>query len=419
MNLQPTLRFGLMLALVVGLLFLGLNVLRLAFIFNIMHGFLLLNMLALGIIAACGVWHWRRLQVRALEWALLGVLLLGAAAADYAGRSWVDVGIDIVRPVLFLLTVRTLGSLVDIEAVMQSRYIQALLKSTVWVTLGTVLLCYGVSNFVQPLYPAYSTIDSTMGLGWLLASGSFGSSLGYALLLFVSGKRGVYLAAFVVLLLVARRKRQEVLAVLATIMVAVGMGSALSHTGSSFIAKAPPPELEAMFEQGRASKQDMQVKQNKASANDVDDPSFSPALEKFLNIASGGRLDEVRDATASIASPYTYLLGAGPGFSYHSQIFAFEEKPHRNLHFTPLSILIYYGVVFAALFAWYLWGKLVIAWRILGERTASPVLFTYAAYFVASLPFALTEYSVFVYANFAIACGLLEASVQRRNTVKE
>jgi len=56
------------------------------------------------------------------------------------------------------------------------------------------------------------------------------------------------------------------------------------------------------------------------------------------------------------------------------------------------------------------------AWHFLQDMS-NPVLFTYSAYFLASLIFCLSEYSIFVYANFAIACGIILAAAREKQSV--
>jgi hypothetical protein len=384
-------------ALVSGLLFIGLNVLRLTFVFNSVHSFLLLNALALGSITLVGIYRWRALRLDRLEWLMLAALGISFITADYSGRQAVDIAIDILRPLFFLGSVITLRHLVDMESIEASPILRKLLVATVPITLLAIALCYVVNMFVKPIYPAYSSIDSLLGLGWLMATTSYLGPLLFSVMLFVSGKRGVYLVAFLMLLLFYRHNKKQLAVILVTILVVFNATTLLHHlsvplpsAGTSFVLKAT----------------NAQVQSATASAS---------GFYKLLAVASGGRLDEILDATAAVKSPYRYVFGEGPGFSYYSKLFEDQGDRHRNLHFTPLSIIIYYGGVFAMLFACYLLRIAFFALRVLNNKTSSPLCISYAVYMLGSLVFCLTEFSVFAYANFAISCGLIAATARSQN----
>jgi hypothetical protein len=393
MTQQAILRYCVMSALLAGLAFLVLNVLRLALIYNITRPFLLINAATVGCITLVGLYNWRRLRVERIEWFMLAALGLSFITADYSGRQPVDIAIDILRPLFFLGTVITLRQWLDVKQLEISPCVQKLVVAFVPITLLAVVGCYAYGAAVKPIYPAFSSIDSLLGLGSLMATGPFSLPLLFALVLFISGKRGVYLAAFVLLLWFYRRQKKAFASTVFAVVLAFALlafnasGLPSSDGGSSSAAKA-------------------------SGSSEI----FRPisATEKFLNIASGGRLDEVRDSMAVIPSPYRYIFGMGPGFSYPSAVFAEQGAMHRNLHFTPLCIIIYYGGVFATLFAFYLLRIALIALRALASPS-SPLVMSYAVYMLGSLIFCLTEFSVFGYANFAIACGLLMATQRARD----
>lgn len=360
MNTQSVLVVSIASALIIAILYLIFNVLRLTFVFNIAHPFLVLNMAALSAIAVVGLSGWRKLSITRLEWLMIAALLVSFLMADYTDRQPIHILIDIARPLLFLAVIITLRHVVDAKAITTSPTLRKLLPACIWATIAGVVICTVVDNFVKGIYPAYSSIDSLLGLGWLAATGGAAGPLLFLTLLVASGKRAVYLAGGIAMLMVYRKQPKILLAVLG-ILVAASTASLFNASGYN--------------------------------------------VQEYY---SGGRLDEIRDAIAAMPSPAHSVLGMGPGFAYPSKAFAEQGALHRNLHFTPLSLIIYYGLIFSVLFAIYIARMLPAAWRILNDKS-NPVGMSYAMYFFASLPFALTEYSVFAYANVAIACGLIAA----------
>jgi hypothetical protein len=136
----------------------------------------------------------------------------------------------------------------------------------------------------------------------------------------------------------------------------------------------------------------------------IQDPAGDVALQ-----ASGYRLAEIDGALATMSNPIDWLAGKGFGFSFEAPGFVGaegEDEAHRNLHFTPLSILVYYGLAFAVPFYWLLVTCTVRSVRMIRGGSAPAVV---GAFFIGHLAFSFTEFSVFVYATFAVSCGLVLA----------
>lgn len=397
MSRQQTLHALVVAALLVGLGFIALNFLRLAFITNIVHPFLLLNMAVLGGVVLVGLRYRRQVKLLPIEWGLLGSLALTALCTDYEGRHQADIVIDMLRPLLFIGTVASLRSLADVKAISASTVIRKLFAASVWVSVVAVVACYAINTAYHVLYPAYSTIDSVMGLGWLMATANPAAQFLYGLMLLLSGKRGVYIAAFFLFLILYRHHRRFILVSAAALILVVGALFSVSAENrivmSAFFIKSYISSLRY----------------------EVSKPDFN-ARAYVADVVSGGRMEEVKDALRHMHSPLSPVVGEGFGFAYPSKQFAPDGSLHRNLHFTPLSLLVYYGVIFFALFSVYLAGVVRVAWLCLKDKS-NPVMFTFAAYFLASLVFCLTEYNLFVYANVAISAGLLMAHARSKQLV--
>lgn len=366
MNTTLLLRNFVIAALVTSMLFLIFNVLRLAFIYNIAHSFLVLNTLTAIGIAFVGLWQWRKLSITRLEWLIISALLLSIVFADYTGRAIAHIAIDVARPVLFLAVIITLRHCLDWTTFSNARIIQKLLVYLVGTTAVAVVGCTAVDSFIKGIYPAYSSIDSVLGLGWLMAASSTTAPLLFLCVLIFSGKRAVYLAASFAMMMFYRKQPK----MLKSIIIITCLGLMLSVINV----------------------------QNHGLGT----------YEKITEYYSGGRLDEIRDAIAAVPSLHHFITGMGPGFAYSSKLFASDTYLHRNLHFTPLSLIIYYGLIFSVLLAIYIARMLPAAWRALND-ISSPVAMSYGIYFFASIPYSLTEYNIFAYSNLAIACGLIAA----------
>lgn len=84
---------------------------------------------------------------------------------------------------------------------------------------------------------------------------------------------------------------------------------------------------------------------------------INPLSDKF-DLHSDGRLDEVEGALNSFnITPVNLILGKGNGFvydHYHDGVLRFQNR--HNVHFTPISFLTRYGIIYMLCFyANYLW----------------------------------------------------------------
>ncbi len=381
-------------ALMAGCGFVLFNPLRLAFIANVFVPFLFFN---LAVMLCCGLWflsQWRKVEIRPVEFVIVFLVLVTAALTPYEGRKIVDIMTDLLRPILFVVTVVVIRNFVNIDAINKSHGVQRWFRISMWVTLVVVPACWFISKYMQPLYPAFSSIDSMFGLGWLLAIGNFfGQGLYFAVLI-ASGKRGVYLAAFFVLCVCYWNKRL-------TLRGWMLFFSGLAVGGAMFSLFMS--EVQQLFFKG------VQLTGLSGGGSETERP-----LAAVASTLGGGRIEELRGALAALDSYFQLVFGAGLGFAYHAEGFEQAGGLHRNLHFTPASLVIYYGVPFAIAFFFYLATFFFAALRIT-KRSPGLVSYTYAVYCLASMVFLLTEFSVFAYVNFAISCGVVGATVRMKS----
>ncbi len=369
------------LSLMAGCGFLLLNPLRLAFVANTLIPFLYFNLI---VMIGCGVWFLckvRSVNFRGVELVLCLLVLATALFTEYEGRRLVDVLTDLLRPLLFIAVVVVFRNFVSVERLNESIKIAKWLRLTMWVTVIVVPLSWAISRYIQPLYPAYASIDSVFGMAWLLGAGGFLAQVGYFALLVASGKRGVYLAAFIVILICYKNKK---LTLPAWLVVALAGVLAM-----------------AAFVLFIDDVQQFLLKGGTVTSND--------GLEGLINILSGGRIEEFRGALAGMTSSLQFVFGAGLGFAYPVEGFGEEGLYHRNLHFTPASLAIYYGVPFLLTFLYYLGTFFFAALRVVKSKPGI-VVYCYSLYCLASMVFLFTEFSVFAYVNFAISCGVVAAA---------
>lgn len=370
-------------ALISGCGFLLLNPLRLAFIANVLIPFLYFNlflMLCCGFLFLLKV---RTLEVKPVEIFLCLLVFATAFTTNYDGRSIISVLTDLFRPILFIFVVVVFRNLVNVDGFNASASLRNWIKFSMWVTVIIVAVSWFVTLFIFPLYPAYSSIDSIFGMGWLLATGNIFTQAAYFLVLVASGKRGAYLAAFVVILLCYRNVKLSLVS-WAWIFFSVFFALVLLVLYAE--------DVQRVFLKG-ASYDSLQ------------------GISGFMHILSGGRLEELQGAIAGMTSPMQFIFGAGLGFAYEAKGFEGAAGGHRNLHFTPASLAIYYGIPFAIVFFYYLSTFFYAALRMMRDYT-NVVIFCYAVYCMASMFFLFTEFSVFAYVNFAISCGVVAAAAK-------
>lgn len=383
MTVERSTRYLAVGALIAGCGFLLFNPLRLAFIANTLIPFLYFNLV---VMICCGLLFFlkmRTLKVRPVEFLLCLLVFATAAMTDYEGRHIVDVLTDFLRPILFIAVVVVFRNFLSVERFNASRGVRRWLQLAMWSTLIVVPVSWVVNLFIQPLYPAYSSMDSVFGVGWLLATGNVFLQAFYFLVLILSGKRGVYLAAFVVMLLCYRNTK---------LSLPSWLGLLLSVFLCVILLILYSDEVQQLFLKGGTY-------------------DSSEGMSGLINVLSGGRMDELQGALTAMSSPLQLFFGAGLGFAYEAKGFEDAGGLHRNLHFTPASLAIYYGIPFAAVFFYYL--STFFVWALQLTRSCeNVVVYCYAVYCMASMVFLFTEFSVFAYVNFAISCGVVSAAVK-------
>ena len=129
----------------------------------------------------------------------------------------------------------------------------------------------------------------------------------------------------------------------------------------------------------------------------------------YLDVISGGRLGEITGATKEMR-PIDYLIGRGIGFTYEYINPNSDEFPkYANLHFSPLSIITKYGIIFFAVLVLY------ILYTLRGFRNSSALGIFFGLYVIGVFIDSFFAYVVFVDPLFPLALGSLSGKKLERN----
>jgi|GEM_PF-2609761 len=377
-----------------------LNTLRIMHIANTAHLNLLLNLTCSALIIIFGLFYFYKLNFFKSEIILFLILSYVAIFTSYKDRNIEHIAIDFLRPLVFILTASTLRSLLNIETLKNSKLIHNFFKFIVIFSFVLIIFCILFFIFVRPIYFSFTTLDSLLGLGWLLGGNNTMGAIVYSLILFLSGKRGVYISAILLMLYFFRKNRKLLLAYLITLSASVIFYTSLPLSKGI---------------------------DNKLNAHGETTPQVT--TDKLFSVISGGRYDEIKNVYSTIDSPYTLIFGKGLGFSYpqldlpnisYSLDNSEPSDERRNLHFSPASVLIYYGAPFFLIFYFYLASTLFNILRLTYffskhrvELKSRRIFYTFSFFYIASLIFSLTEYSLFVYASCAISLGCSQAYIKK------
>jgi hypothetical protein len=123
---------------------------------------------------------------------------------------------------------------------------------------------------------------------------------------------------------------------------------------------------------------------------------------EYLDAISGGRMCEITGATSKMRT-LDYIIGRGIGFTYEYTNRNDDEffPKYANLHFTPLSIITKYGLIFFAVLALYILHTLG------GFRNSSALRIFFGLYVIGVSIDSLFAYVIFVDPLIPIALGYL------------
>lgn len=122
----------------------------------------------------------------------------------------------------------------------------------------------------------------------------------------------------------------------------------------------------------------------------------------IIELLSGGRLAEINSAIKGMDLT-DYIIGNGIGFTYiyKSDLLEFDIQGNSNLHFTPLSIVTKYGLIFLFFLLFYIFKTLY------SFRSNGYLSIFMGMYVVAALVDMLFAYVLFVDPLIPIALGYL------------
>ncbi|MCX0433412.1 hypothetical protein OD808_21295, partial [Aeromonas veronii] len=247
-----------------------------------------------------------------------------------------NVLLDFLKPTFFIVTVCVFRNLFNISTLYSNNFIKLVPKLVMLVTILMIVISIAINKLYMPIYPAYTIVEST------LAFNAFNpiQNIIFSIWLFLGGKRGVFLAFFcmaiIYLILVSDpRKRGLVFLLLLFLMVTLSI---------SFFE-----DIITIF----------------FKVNSISDFEAMNFEEIFVQLG-GGRVSEITSSLSYINSIEKLIFGCGLGFEYIVQDFADESGMlHRNVHFSPVSIVTIYGALFAILFYIYIIKYFIMAFKVM------------------------------------------------------
>lgn len=376
-------------SLSLSILMLLLNPLRLLFIFNTFSIFIAVNFFLLACSFLLGIIFYRNIRVELIEVSMI-ILLLSLLIKSILvahGYKLENVLLDFFKPTFFIVTVCVFRNLFNIRTLYNNKFIKLAPKLVMLVTILMIVISVAINKFYMPIYPAYTIVEST------LAFNAFNpiQNIMFSIWLFFGGKRGVFLAFFcmtiIYLILVSNpRKRSITFLLLFFLMVTLSF---------SFF-----DEIITIF-----------FKVNSISAFEA--MNFE---EMFVQLG-GGRVSEITSSLSYINSIQKMIFGCGLGFEYIVQDFGNESGMlHRNVHFSPVSIITIYGALFATLFYIYIIKYVIMAFKVMLINGYANIIYSVSFFFLCSVFFSFTEYVFFSYSNIPVAMGIIGILYKFRNS---
>nr|PMI85450.1 hypothetical protein BCU36_00830 [Vibrio lentus] len=370
----------LILSLISSFLMLTFNPLRLLFIFNTFSVFIAFNFLLTCIVIVIGLISLDKLRFEFVEIVMLAILvtLLVNSFLSLHEFSTRNIILDFLKPIVFILTVCIFRNCFCEGKLSNSSAIKTIPNLMMLVTVSMVIISIAISKWYTPMYPAYTTIESTLAFN----SANPLQNIIYGFWLFIGGKRGVFLAFIAVFFIyifvnsdILKKLLFSFLALLFTLIVLALFGESIA----------------TIF-----------LKVN--SFSDIKNMNF----EELATQLGGGRLSETTSSLSYIHSLKDILFGGGLGFEYIVQQFGDQSgEMHRNVHFSPVSLFTIYGGLFTLLFYAYIFKYLLICMNLMQSGTHPKVTHSIIFYFFCSVIFSFTEYVFFSYSNIAISMGII------------
>lgn len=124
-----------------------------------------------------------------------------------------------------------------------------------------------------------------------------------------------------------------------------------------------------------------------------------------LDLVTGGRVGEFNSILKNM-EPFDYVFGKGIGFTYKLESFGYKnEENHSNAHFTPLSIISKYGLIFYIVIMGYVIKTLIKSRK--GKNKKDPLnLFCFLFIIGINIDF-LFAYGFFTNKFFPFAIGYI------------
>ncbi|GIA64077.1 hypothetical protein [Vibrio cholerae] len=379
-------------SLISSMLMLILNPLRLLFIFDTFSVFIAVNFFLLACSFFLGIVFYRYIRVELIEVSMIILLLALLVKSILVAHDYKlgNVFLDFFKPTFFIVTVCVFRNLFNIKALFSNSFIKRVPKVVMLVTMLMIVISIAINEFYMPIYPAYTIVEST------LAFNAFNpiKNIIFSIWLFFGGKRGVFLAFFcmvIIYLILVSNPRKIVIAFFLLLFLMVPLSiSFFEYIITIFFKVISISELETMN------------------------------LEELFVLLGGGRVSEITSSLSYIDSIQKLIFGCGLGFEYIVQNFGDKSGMlHRNVHFSPVSIVTIYGALFAILFYIYIIKYFIMAFKVILINSHTNIIYSVSFFFMCSVFFSFTEYVFFSYSNIPIAMGIIGTLCKFRNSKGE
>lgn len=148
----------------------------------------------------------------------------------------------------------------------------------------------------------------------------------------------------------------------------------------------------------------------KVSYDVINSTDFSWSDMEMLDYVGGGRVGEVLSSTKALHNSFDWLFGIGAGFVYELESVAYGDRTqHSNAHFSPVSIITKYGLVFYIVFMVYVIYPLTISrkkWKKYSKLHIILLLFC-----IGALVDTFFAYTFFIETLLPLALGFLYAKI--------
>lgn len=293
---------------------------------------------------------------------------------------------DFTGPIFFILKIVIFRSY--FKSNMSEEYLASFMKKLakylIVSGLFSLVLFFALSR-LKPMYSGITPITHPYLTLGLMNGSLFKQVLAFSVAL-LSGKRALLISSIIIILCFKFLIQKKVKAIVlfsfgSFLIVIIGLNLGIDLNSISAIEK-----YKWTYETFKSSKVELTLKDD----------------DGIMGLLTAGRSSEVASALSTMETE-DYFLGKGVGFTYTLASESLEESVtgYSNVHFTPLSLITKYGVIFTFLFIFYIFNSLK------GFKYNGALAIFFGLYVIGVLVDMLFAYVIFVDPILPLALGFL------------